>query len=80
MNSTLTPRCTVVGLASNSGVDDWGTIGGVFFEARANCAGLALVPNTNVEVVKDGDRLRVDWEAINSPACGAGLAGFVGIR
>ena len=80
MDSTLTPRCTVVGLASNSGIDDWGTIGGVFFDATPNCTNLAIVPLTDVNVVKDGDKLRVDWEAINSPACGAGLAGFVGIR
>ena len=90
MDSSLTPRGSVVGSASNSGVDDYGDIGGVYFDNQTvttrpdgtyACSGLSTIPSpVDVEVVKDGNRLRIDWHATNSPYCGLGLDGLVGIR
>jgi hypothetical protein len=87
---THTPRCSVVGAGARDGLDDTGTIGGVTFDNQEvtenedggyTCSGLSTIPSpTEVEVVIEGNKLRVDWSTINSPYCGLGTDGPTGLR
>jgi hypothetical protein len=84
-NINYIPRCSVV----SGGVDDYGKIGGVHFENQTvtqnpdgtyKCSGLTQISGpVEVAVIKDGNRLRVDWSITNSPFCGLGTAGPCGL-
>lgn len=87
-NSNATPHCTVV-VEGSGGIDDYGTIGGVYFDNQTvtpnpdgtyTCSGFTTIPEpVEVAVVDEGYRLRVDWFVVNSPYCGAGVTGNCGL-
>lgn len=81
-------RCQVLG----GGLDDSGTIGGVTFSNQlirprpddsglSDCVGISSIDEpTNVNVKKNGNKFYVSWTVQNSPFCGAGTSGNVGMQ
>lgn len=65
-----TPHCKVI----KGYIDDFGRIGGVWFDTHKDCSPgysgetTKLTPNTEVKCAKDGttNRLKVDWTAYSS--------------
>jgi hypothetical protein len=74
-NPRLVPKCRVNG----GGLDDSGSIGGVGFKNNVPCHSISTIRTpTEVSVVKDGARLRVDWSTQNDAKC-KGPTGLSGV-